>query len=51
MENSYKINSIYNSDGKTFSEIINSFLLSFLEKEFIFNENNAIINSDIISNL
>ena len=50
MEN-YKFNSVYSNDGLTFSEIINSFLISFLENEFIFSENNAIINSNIISNL
>ena len=51
MEKVYKVNNIFNESGVTLSELINSFLVSFLDKEFNKLENNGIINTDIISNL
>jgi|GEM_PF-5830823 len=51
MKENYKINNIYNDNGLTFNELINNFLTSFLDKEFMSIEINGIINTDIISNL
>lgn len=51
MKENYKINNIYNDNGVTFNELINNFLTSFLDKEFMGIEINGIINTDIISNL
>lgn len=51
MEKEYKVNNIFLESGITFDELISSFLLSFLDKEFNIYENNGIINTDIISNL
>lgn len=51
MKEIYKINNIYNENGLTLNELINNFLTSFLDKEFMSIEKNDIINTDIISNL
>lgn len=51
MKKEYKVNNIFNENGVTFEELISTFLLSFLDKEFRLYENNGIINTDIISNL
>ena len=51
MKKEYKVNNIFASDGQTFEELINSFLLSFLDKEFNLFERDGIINTDIISDL
>lgn len=51
MEQEYKVNNVFNENGLTFNEIINNFLVSFLDKEFNLLENNGIISTDIISNL
>ena len=51
MKENYKINNIYNDNGLTFNELINNFLTSVLDKEFMSIEINGIINTDIISNL
>lgn len=51
MENEYKVNNIFNETGVTLNELINNFLISFLDKEFNIYENNGIINTDIISSL
>lgn len=51
MKKEYKVNNIFDEAGMTFNELISTFLLSFLDKEFNIYENNGIINTDIISNL
>lgn len=51
MEKEYKVNNIFNDEGLTFNEIINHFLVSFLDKEFSINLKNGIIDTDIISDL
>ena len=51
MENEYKVNNIFNEKGVTLNELVSTFLISFLDKEFGIYENNGIINTDIISNL
>ena len=51
MNEEYKVNNIFNEKGVTFNELISTFLLSFLDKEFNLYEKNGIINTDIISNL
>ena len=51
MKKEYKINNIFNEKGVTLNELISTFLVSFLDKEFNNHENNGIINTDIISNL
>ena len=49
MKEEYKVNNIFDEAGMTFNELISTFLLSFLDKEFNICENNGIINTDIIS--
>lgn len=51
MKKQYKVNNIFNENGVTFNELISTFLVSFLDKEFNNNENRGIVNTDIISNL
>lgn len=34
MKKIYKINNIYDENGLTFNELINNFLISFLDKSF-----------------
>ena len=51
MKKEYKVNNIFKEEGQTFEELINSFLLSFLDKEFNLFKDNGIINTDIISSL
>ena len=51
MREEYKVNNIFNEAGMTFDELISTFLLSFLDKEFNIYENSGIIDTDIISNL
>jgi len=51
MNKEYKVNNIFNDNGVTLSELISTFLISFLDMEFSFKNNNGIINTDIISNL
>lgn len=49
MKEKYKINNIFDETGITFNELISTFLLSFLDKEFDICKNKGIINTDIIS--
>ena len=51
MREEYKVNNIFNEAGMTFDELISTFLLSFLDKEFNIYENSGIKDTDIISNL
>ena len=51
MKKEYKVNNIFDEAGITFNEIVSTFLISFLDKEFNNFENNDIMNNDIISNL
>ena len=51
MKKEYKVNNIFNENGVTFEELISTFLLSFLDKEFRLYENNSMINASIISSL
>ena len=51
MKKEYKVNNIFKEEGQTFEELINFFLLSFLDKEFNLFKDNGIINTDIISSL
>ena len=46
----YKINNIYNDSGKTLDEIVNNFLLNFLDNELNFMDSDGIIISDTILN-
>ena len=46
----YKINNIYNDSGKTLDEIVNNFLLNFLDDELNFMDSDGIIISDTILN-
>lgn len=48
--NKFKINNIYNDNGKTLDEIIRNFLLNFLDDELNFIEFSGIIKSDTILN-
>lgn len=49
MDKGYKVNNIFNEKGVTFCEVMSTFLLSFLDKEFNNTDENVIINTDIIS--
>ena len=46
----YKVNNIYNDSGKTLDEIVNNFLLNFLDNELNFMDSDGIIISDTILN-
>ena len=46
----YKVNNIYNDCGKTLDEIVNNFLLNFLDSELNFVDSDGIIISDTILN-
>ena len=46
----YKVNNIYNDSGKTLDEIVNNFLLNFLDNELNFIDSDGIIISDTILN-
>ena len=46
----FKINNIYNDSGKTLDEIVNNFLLNFLDDELNFMNSDGIIISDTILN-
>ncbi len=35
MKNKYKINNIFNENGKSLKELVNTFFLSFLDEELI----------------
>lgn len=48
--NKFKINNIYNDSGKTLDEIVNNFLLNFLDNELNFMDSDGIIISDTILN-
>ena len=48
--NKFKINNIYNDSGKTLDEIVNNFLLNFLDNELNFMDSDDIIISDTILN-
>lgn len=48
--NKFKINNIYNDSGKTLDEIVNNFLLNFLDNELNFMNSDGIIISDTILN-
>ena len=50
MKKEYKVNNIFNENGVTFNELIDTFLSSFLDKELNNQENNDVINIDIILN-
>ncbi len=50
MKKKYKVNNIFDEAGMIFNELISTFLLSFLDKEFNICENNS-LNTGIISNL
>lgn len=51
MNKEYKVNNIFNESGQTLSDLISTFLMSFLDKEFNNFESDGIINTDIIPNL
>ena len=51
MNKEYNENHIFDEAGITFNELVSTFLLSFLDREFNIFEHNGIINTDIISNL
>ena len=51
MNKEYKVNNIFNESGLTLSDLISTFLISFLDKEFNKGESDGIINTDIIPNL
>ena len=46
----YKVINIYNDSGKTLNEIVNNFLLNFLDNELNFTDSDGIIISDTILN-
>ena len=46
----FKINNIYNESGKTLDEIINSFIINFLDDELNFIDFSGIIKTDTILN-
>ncbi len=48
--NKFKINNIYNDSGKTLDEIINSFIINFLDDELNFIDFSGIIKTDTILN-
>lgn len=41
--NKFKINNIYNDSGKTLCEIVNNYLLNFLDNELNYMDSNDII--------
>ncbi len=47
MKEEYKVNNIFKEDGIIFNELVSTFLLAFLDKEF----NNLDKNTNITSNL
>ena len=49
MDKGYKVNNIFNEKGVTFCEVMSTFLLSFLDKEFNNTNENGIISTNIIS--
>ena len=49
MDKGYKVNNIFNENGVSFCEVMSTFLLSFLDKEFNNTNENGIISTDIIS--
>ena len=51
MNKEYKVNNIFNESGQMLSDLISTFLISFLDKEFNKEESDGIINTDIILNL
>ena len=51
MNKEYKVNNIFNESGQTLSDLISTFLISFLDKEFNKEESDGIINTNIILNL
>ena len=51
MNKEYKINNIFNESGQTLSDLISTFLVSFIDKEFNKDESDGIINTDIIPSL
>ena len=51
MDKGYKINNVFNEDGLTFNELISTFLVSFLDKQFNLYRKFGTINTDIISSL
>lgn len=46
----FKINNIYNEDGKTLNEIIIDFFVTFLDDDLNFCEFNDIMSSDTVLN-
>lgn len=48
--NKFRINNIYNDNGKTLDEIISNFLLNFLDNELNFIDFCGIIKLDTILN-
>lgn len=51
MNNKYKVNNIFNENGKSLNELINAFFLSFLDEELNFFAFSDIISSDNVLNL
>ena len=49
MDKGYKVNNIFNEKGVSFCEVMSTFLLSFLDKDFDNSNVNGIIDTDIIS--
>lgn len=49
--NKYKVNNIFNENGKSLNELINAFFLSFLDEELNFFAFSDIISSDKVLNL
>ncbi len=48
MKEEYKVNNIFDETGVTLNDLMSTFLLSFLDKEFNIYENIGVINTDII---
>jgi hypothetical protein len=51
MNKEYKVNNIFNESGQTLNDLISTFLISFLDKEFNKEKSDGIISFDIILNL
>ena len=46
----FKINNIYNDDGKTLTELVDNFIINFLDDELDFIDFSGIIKADTILN-
>lgn len=51
MSKNYKVNNIFNENGKTLNDLISEIFTSFLDDDFTLFDKDVIINKDIALNL